>query len=446
MLAEENLFLMFPERDRSQARAHAPAHNHIAQNLSDTFQIIGGAGRDLVECDFFRHTAAHQDADFGQELRFGNVRAFFLRQRHGIAARLAARYDCHFMNFIRFRHQFGDNRVPRFVVGGDFAFAFAHDVAATFRTVGDFFTRFFEFRHADRLLVLPRRQQRRFVQKVGQIRAGKARRFLGDNLKVNIAFQRFIFRVDFQDRFPAAQIRTADYDLTVKTPRTQERRIQNIRAVRRRERNNAFVRAEAIHLDQELVQRLFTFIMTAAEAGAALATDRIDFINKDDAGRVLLRLDKQIADAGRADTDKHFDEVRAADTEKRHIRFAGNGFRQERFTGTGRTEEQDAFRNPRADGVIFTRMFQEINDFRQFLFGFFFAGDIGKGNMHFAFFMHFRARFTEVHHATAAALRLIHDKEPDADQKQNRQQRSQHTQPPGRLFRRLGLNSHVIGA
>ncbi|MDU4576502.1 MAG: chorismate-binding protein, partial [Negativicoccus succinicivorans] len=31
---------MFPERDRSQARAHAPAHNHIAQNLSDAFQIV----------------------------------------------------------------------------------------------------------------------------------------------------------------------------------------------------------------------------------------------------------------------------------------------------------------------------------------------------------------------------------------------------------------------
>ena len=186
--------------------------------------------------------------------------------------------------------------------------------------------------------------------------------------------------------------------------------------------------------------------MTAAEAGAALATDRINFINKDDAGRVLLRLDKQITDTGRADTDKHFNEVRTADTEKRHIRFAGNGFRQERFTGTGRAEEQHAFRNFRADGVIFARVLQKINDFRQFLLGFFFAGDIGKSDMHFSLFMHFRARFTEVHHATAAALRLVHDKEPDADQEQNRQQRSQHAQPPGRLFRRLGLNGHVVGA
>ncbi len=44
---------------------------------------------------------------------------------------------------------------------------------------------------------------------------------------------------------------------------------------------------EAVHLDQHLVQGLFALVVAAAEAGAALAADRVDLVDEDDAGRAV---------------------------------------------------------------------------------------------------------------------------------------------------------------
>ena len=68
---------------------------------------------------------------------------------------------------------------------------------------------------------------------------------------------------------------------------------------------------EAVHLDEQLVQRLLALVVAAAEAGAAMAADRVDFVDEDDAGRVLLGLLEHVAHARSADADEHLDEVGA---------------------------------------------------------------------------------------------------------------------------------------
>ena len=45
---------------------------------------------------------------------------------------------------------------------------------------------------------------------------------------------------------------------------------------------------EAVHLDQQLVERLLALLVAAADPSAALAADRVDLVDEDDAGRVLL--------------------------------------------------------------------------------------------------------------------------------------------------------------
>ena len=44
---------------------------------------------------------------------------------------------------------------------------------------------------------------------------------------------------------------------------------------------------------------------------AAVATDRVDFVDEDDARRVLLGLVEHVAHAAGADTDEHLDEIGA---------------------------------------------------------------------------------------------------------------------------------------
>ncbi len=62
-----------------------------------------------------------------------------------------------------------------------------------------------------------------------------------------------------------------------------------------------------------MVEGLLPLIMTAAQTGAAMPPDGVDFIDKNNAGGVLFSLLEEIAHTGGADADKHFDEVGAGD-------------------------------------------------------------------------------------------------------------------------------------
>ena len=53
---------------------------------------------------------------------------------------------------------------------------------------------------------------------------------------------------------------------------------------------------------------------------------------------------EHVAHAGGADADEHFDEVRTAEAEERHARFAGDGLGEQRLAGARRADQQHALR------------------------------------------------------------------------------------------------------
>src|SRR5204862_7342297 len=101
----------------------------------------------------------------------------------------------------------------------------------------------------------------------------------------------------------------------------------------------------------DLVQRRLALGVGAAEAGAALAADRVDLVHEDDARRVALGLVEQVADSARADAYEHLDELRAGDAEERHARLAGDRPRHQRLARARRADEEHAARDPRAERV-----------------------------------------------------------------------------------------------
>ena len=145
-----------------------------------------------------------------------------------------------------------------------------------------------------------------------------------------------------EDAFAALHVRAVDDDAAVEAARAQQRRIEHVGAVGRGDEDDALVRLEAVHLDEQLVQRLLALVVAAAEAGAAMAADRVDLVDEDDAGRVLLALLEQVADARGADADEHLDEVRAADREERDVGLAGDGAGEQRLAGARRAHQQHA--------------------------------------------------------------------------------------------------------
>src|SRR4051812_209597 len=107
-----------------------------------------------------------------------------------------------------------------------------------------------------------------------------------------------------QNLFAPSHIRTADYHAAVEASGPEQRRVKHIRPVRGGHQDDAFVRFEAVHLNQQLVQRLFALIVSAAQTSAAVASNSVDFVDEDDARSILLALLKQITHAACAHSDE----------------------------------------------------------------------------------------------------------------------------------------------
>ena len=107
--------------------------------------------------------------------------------------------------------------------------------------------------------------------------------------------------------------------------------------------------------------------MTAAKPCAALTTDGINLINKDDARCGLLRLFKKVTHARGTDTDEHLDKVRPADRKELHPRLTGNRLRKEGLTRARGTKEQHALRDARAEFIEFIRRLEEFDDLLKLL-------------------------------------------------------------------------------
>ena len=113
-----------------------------------------------------------------------------------------------------------------------------------------------------------------------------------------------------QDGLAADHIGIIYDNAAIEAAGAQKRGIQYIASIRGGHHDYAFVVRKAVHFHQQLIERLFAFIVTAAQTCAALTANRIDFIDEDDRGSVLFGFGEQIAHAARAHADEHFNEIR----------------------------------------------------------------------------------------------------------------------------------------
>ena len=158
-------------------------------------------------------------------------------------------------------------------------------------------------------------------------------------------------------------------------PGPQERRIEDVGTVGGGDDHDAPVRLEAVHLDEQLVERLLA-LFVAERAAAPAPADGVELVDEDDAGGVAPGIPEETPDARRADAGVHLDEIRAAGEEKRHARFAGNRPREQRLARARRPDEQDTLRDSPADCRKAPRFLQEIDDFLHFVLGLVDAGHV----------------------------------------------------------------------
>ena len=184
--------------------------------------------------------------------------------------------------------------------------------------------------------------------------------------------------------------------------------------------------------------------MSAAQSCAALTPNGVNLVDKDDARSRLFGLLKEVSHTGCTDADEHLDEVGAADREELNARLAGDRLREKRLARARRAEEQYALGDACAELIELVGGLEELDDFLELLFCFVRPCHIGKGHLFLITHHEAHARLAEVHHTPAAHLGLLHDEEPEADQKCNRDQRGEERLPPRRLGRVFRRDRHAL--
>ena len=183
--------------------------------------------------------------------------------------------------------------------------------------------------------------------------------------------------MDFEDGHTLLEVGQVNVDLAVKAAGAQQGFVEDVDAVGGRKDDDAGVRAEAVHLCEQLVEGVLTFVVTTeGRVLSAGAANGVDFVNEDDAGRLFLGLAEEVAHTAGTNADEHLDKIGAGKREKRHVRLTCHCFGQESLARSRWTDEQGAFGDFPAEHHIFLRVFQEVYNLLDFLLGAFLSGDV----------------------------------------------------------------------
>ena len=423
----------------AEIRAEAVLGEHGTRDLRSVLDIRGRTRGRRAEDELLRGTAA-QGEDEAREEFVARVHALVVfLGRHGVAAGATAREDGHLIHALDVLHRPRGERVAALVVRGDLLFVLGDDLGLAARATHHAVRGLFQRVRRNDISADARREQRRLVEDVCQVRAGHTGGTLGQLLDVDIFRQRFTFGVDLENLLAAGKIRVGHRDLAVEAARAQQRLVEDVRAVGRRDEDDALAVAEAVHLHEELVQRLLALIVAAAGTSATAGTTHgVDLVNEDDARRLRLGLLEQVAHAGGTDTDEHLHEVRARDGEERHARLACDGAREQCLTGARRAVEKDAARNLRAERVVAFRVLEEVLDLHELFHGLVRTGHVLKrvGGHVLGELLGLGA--TNAEQAAGAALHARHEEEEQTEDDEHGQDEGNH-RADERLLRHLGL-------
>ena len=260
--------------------------------------------------------------------------------------------------------------------------------------------------------------------------ARKARCAAGNAAQIDVGCQRLLAGVNLEDFLAPVDVGARHDDLAVETTRAEQRGVEHVGAVGRRDDDDAFIGLEAVHFDEQLIERLFALVIAIAQARTAVAADRVDFVDEDDARRVTLGLFEHVTDAAGTDADEHLDEVGARNGEEGHAGFTRNRAGEQGLAGAGRPDEQRALGNLAAEFREFGRVLQELDDLLQLFARLVDAGDVVEGYPPLLFGEHFRARLAKAHRARSVAfLHLAKHEESNAQDEDERQRLDEQKNP-----------------
>ena len=377
-----------------------------------------------------------------QHIALGLKELILLRQRHGESTGHTSRNDGNLMHRIRLRQGLHHYRMSGFVVCGQLPFLLGNHSRLLLRSRNDLCGCFFDFIHTNLGAVAACGQQCCLIYQILDIRRRESRCSLCQNFQRHILCQRFILCMYFENFFSRLYIRHADDNLAIESARSQQRRVQNIRTVGGCQDDNSGIFVKSVHLHQKLVQGLFSFVISAAQAGTSLPSYGIDFIDKNNARCILLCLLEEVTNTGSTHTDEHLHEIRTGNRKERYARFTCSGLGNVGFTGTRITHHQHTFRDPRSQLGIFSRIPKEVHNLLKFFLFLLEAGYILKGDALSVILIQFRPILSELEGLVVPAL--AHHKVEQENQRHHHDNRRQKREEVHAAFRRIAFQRNLV--
>ncbi len=186
-----------------------------------------------------------------------------------------------------------------------------------------------------------------------------------------------------EDRLAPGAVGKVDHHAPVEAPGAQEGAIEDVGLVGGGEEDDPLAAGEAIHLGEDLVERLLLLARPADRHLPARPPDGVELVDEDDGGRLLARLLEEVAHARRSHADDHLHELRAAEREEGDPRLARHRAREQCLSRARRPDKQDTFRGGAAQPCVLGGIAQEIDDLDQFVLRLVDPGDVGKGDASF---------------------------------------------------------------
>ena len=184
--AEEDLTGLLAELQGTQPIAHPELGHHRPRSGGGLLDVVGRAGRGVVEHQLLSRPATERVGQGVQQLRLGLAVGVLFRQHHGVPECAAPGQDRDLVHRVDVGQGVRHQSVTGLVVGGHLLLLVAHHPGAPLRACHHPVDGLLEGRPADHPLVAPGGQQRGLVDHVGEVGTGEPGGTAGDDLQVDV--------------------------------------------------------------------------------------------------------------------------------------------------------------------------------------------------------------------------------------------------------------------
>ena len=194
--------------------------------------------------------------------------------------------------------------------GNRASFRFCSNLGLLFQTTDDTVYRIQKILLAYKFLSVTGCDQRSFIADIRNVRTGESRSLTCQQI--------YIYCIVYLDRaqvyaeyfFTFVKVGQVYVYLTVETSGTKQCLVKYVHTVGSGKDNHTTIGTEAVHFSQQLIQSVFTLIIsTHCRVFATSTAYRVNFIDKDNTRSFFFSLLEQVTYAGSTYTDKHFYEV-----------------------------------------------------------------------------------------------------------------------------------------